>query len=234
MALLGKAVLGVWNDVDPAIEDDFNDWYLHEHIPERTSCPGMVRGRRYRAMEGAPRYMAFYEALTLDVLTTGVYRTQLDNPTPWTQRVMPGFRVAQRGICNVIASVGEGVGGGATVIHIHPAAGGEDALRAWTGRILPKLMELKQITAAHVWAGAAGEPISPTTELALRAAPDRPVAWVLAIEAADVEFLEAARRLALDSDLLASGAADVMPYPSYRLLFVKNQSLPHTDSVATP
>ena len=45
--------------------------------------------------------MALYEATTMEVLTTGLYRWQLDHPTPWTQRVMPGFRVAQRGICDV-------------------------------------------------------------------------------------------------------------------------------------
>lgn len=225
MALLGKAVLGVWNEVDPAIEDDFNDWYVHEHIPERTDCPGFLRGRRYRAVEGTPRYMAFYEVADLSVLTCGHYRTQLDNPTAWTQRVMPGFRIAQRGICDVLGSVGEGIGGAATVIHIHPAPGGEDALRAWAEAILPRLRALKQIVAAHVWVGAAGEPVSPTTELALRAAPDRPVAWVLAIEAAGVEFLDAARHLALDSNPLAHGAADVIPYPSYRLLFVRSANL---------
>lgn len=93
MALLGKAVLGVWNDVDPSIENDYDDWYLHEHIPERISVPGIVRGRRYRALEGSPRFMAMYEALAVDVLTSGAYRTQLANPTVWTRRVMPGFRL---------------------------------------------------------------------------------------------------------------------------------------------
>ena len=36
MALLGNAILAVWNEVEPDIEDDFNEWYLREHIPERT------------------------------------------------------------------------------------------------------------------------------------------------------------------------------------------------------
>ena len=62
MPLLGTAILAVWNEVDPANEPDFNDWYLREHVPERLSVPGMNRGRRYRAEAGTPRYMAFYEA----------------------------------------------------------------------------------------------------------------------------------------------------------------------------
>ena len=106
MPLLGTAILAVWNEVDPEIEPDFNDWYLREHIPERLSVPGMNRGRRYRADAGTPRYMAFYEAASMDVLTQGPYRTQLDNPTAWTQRIMPHFRFAQRGLCDVAVSIG--------------------------------------------------------------------------------------------------------------------------------
>mgnify|MGYP002636141367 CR=1 FL=1 len=219
MALLGKAILGVWNQVDPAIEDSFNDWYVQEHIPERVSVPGMRRGRRYRAPEGMPRYMAIYEAATLDVLTSGLYRWQLDHPTPWTQHVMPGFRVAQRGICDVIATSGDGIGGVATVIHFSVEAGAEDQFRAFLTAQVKALPGLKQILAAHAWSGAAGEPASPTTELALRAAPDRGIEFVLAIEATAMEYLDAARAAVLAADPGAHGASDIRPYPNYTLLY---------------
>jgi hypothetical protein len=220
MALLGKAVLGVWNEVDPAIEEDFNNWYLHEHIPERTSVPGMVRGRRYRAAEGVPRYMALYEATTMEVLTTGPYRWQLDHPTAWTQRVMAGFKVAQRGICDVIAAAGQGIGGAATVIHMSVAAGSEAAARAWLEERVKALVELPQISAAHAWIGSDSEPASPTTELAHGAGPDRRVEWVLAIEATGPEALDAARASVLADDPPAHGVTDLRPYPTYQLLFV--------------
>ena len=218
MALLGKAVLGVWNEVDPAIEDSFNDWYVREHIPERVSVPGMRRGRRYRAFDGTPRYMALYEAADIGVLTTGIYRWQLDNPTPWTSYVMPGFRIAQRGICDVIASAGQGMGGVATVIHFS----GEPPLRTWLERQVAALPKMKQVLAAHAWIGSSDEPKSPTTELALRAAPDRGIEWVLAIEATDIAWLDAARAAVLADDPRRQGASDVRPYPNYRLLYTMN------------
>jgi hypothetical protein len=218
MALLGKATLGVWNEVDPAIEDSFNDWYVREHIPERVSVAGMRRGRRYRAFAGTPRYMALYEAATLDVLTTGHYRWQLDHPTPWTRHVMPGFRVAQRGICDVIATAGDGIGGVATVIHFS----GDDRLRPWLERRVAELPALRQVLAAHAWVGSSGEPKSPTTELALRAAPDRGIEWVLMIEASDPAQLDTARDAVLAADPAAHGASDIRPYPNYRLLYVMN------------
>lgn len=218
MALLGKATLGVWNEVDPAIEDSFNDWYVREHIPERVSVPGMLRGRRYRADVGTPRYMALYEASTLDVLTTGHYRWQLDHPTPWTSYVMPGFRVAQRGICDVLATAGDGIGGSATVIHFS----GEDRFRSWLEQRVAALPGMRQVLAAHAWAGSSGEPKSPTTELALRAAPDRGIEWVLMIEASEPAAVDAAREAVLAADPKAHGATDIRPYPTYRLLYTLN------------
>jgi hypothetical protein len=218
MALLGKAVLGVWNEVDPDIEDSFNDWYVREHIPERVSVPGMRRGRRYRALSGTPRYMALYEAATLGVLTDGHYRWQLDHPTPWTRFVMPHFRLAQRGICDVIVTAGDGIGGVATVLHF--TAG--DRFRTWLDRQVSRLPALPQVVAAHAWLGSSTEPRSPTTELALRAAPDRGIEWVLMIEASDPDCLDAARDAVLAADPLAHGASDIRPYPNYRLLFTMN------------
>jgi hypothetical protein len=165
MTLSGKAVPGVWNDVDPAAEGDYDDCYLHEHIPERLAVPGMLRGRRYRADDGSPRYMAFYEAATIDVLTSGADRTQLANPTAWTRRVMTGFLLMQRGICEVVSSAGNGIGGVAAVIHMQPKLGAEATLRRWAQQQVPALLALRQIVAAHVWAVTPGKPASPTTTL---------------------------------------------------------------------
>ncbi len=220
MALLGKAILGVWNEAAPADEADFNDWYLREHIIERTAVPGMTRGRRYRALEGSPKYMALYEALTLDVLTTGAYRVQLDNPTEWTKRVTSRFTFMRRAICNVIADEGQGIGGFATVVHFHPAPGAEAKLRAWAERLIPELVGMTQIAAAHCWVGAEGEPASPTSELSARAVSDKPVGWVLAIEAGDLISLSAARDAVLATNPDSHGAQDVRAYPLYQLLYV--------------
>lgn len=215
MALLGKAVLGVWNEVDPAVEDSFNDWYVREHIPERVSVPGMLRGRRYRAATGTPRYMAMYEAVTLDVLTSGHYRWQLDHPTPWTSYVMPRFRLAQRGICDVVASAGAGIGGVATVIHFTA----EDRFRSWLETCVTGLPNMPQVLAAHAWRGSPTEPKSPTTELALRAAPDRGVEWVLMIEASTEADVVRARDAVLDGDLEGNGSSEARVYPVYHLLY---------------
>lgn len=217
MALLGKAILAVWNEVAPADEADFADWYLREHIPERTSVPGMTRGRKYRALDGSPANMALYEARSLDVLTAGAYRTQLANPTAWTKRVTSRFTFMRRAICEVLADAGQGIGGFATVFHFHPAGGAEATVRAWAERLVPELAGMRQIAAAHCWAGATGEPETPTSRLSARAVSDTPVGWVLAIEATGVDALHAAGEAVSASDPAAHGVADLRGYPVYRL-----------------
>lgn len=220
MALLGKAILGVWNETAPEDEADFNDWYLREHIIERTAVPGMTRGRRYRALEGSPKYMALYEARTLDVLTTGAYRVQLDNPTEWTKRVTSRFTFMRRAICDVIADSGLGVGGFAAIFHFHPTFGSEAKLRAWAEQLVPALAGMTQVAAAHCWVGDPGEPATPTSALSARAVSDKPVGWVLAIEAGDLDGLCAARDAVLASDPVAHGTEDLQAYPLYQLLYV--------------
>ena len=60
--------------VDPAHEDEYNDWYDNTHVPEICAVPGFVSARRYKVHtpEGsaageaagaaaAPAYLAIYE-----------------------------------------------------------------------------------------------------------------------------------------------------------------------------
>lgn len=219
MPLLGNAVLAVWNEVDPDAEDDFNEWYVREHIPERTTVPGLVRGRRYRAEAGSPRYMAFYEAASMDVLTKGPYRTQLDNPTAWTQRIMPRFRFMQRGLCDVAASVGEGIGGAAAIIHLTPEHA--PRLRRWISEtLLHEIHALPDVAAAHFWTLAPGEPRRPTTTLSQRAEPEHPLAWVIVVETMELAGANAIADAILGRNPKSHGAAAVHAYPGYRLLYV--------------
>ena len=72
-------------DVDPAHEDEFNDWYNTEHIPRLLKLAGVIAARRFRALHGKPRYVALYH-----VENTGVYAPpawMAVNSTPWILRL---------------------------------------------------------------------------------------------------------------------------------------------------
>jgi hypothetical protein len=170
--------------------------------------------------------MAFYEAETMDVLTQGAYRDQLANPTAWTRRIMPRFRFAQRGMCDVAVSLGDGIGGAAAVVHVTPGDDPEDAprLRAWIADfLLPDLVALPNVAAAHLWTLAPGEPASPTTALSQNAEPEHPLAWIIVVETMEAAGAEAMSAAILVRDLAAHGAAEVRAYPSYRLLYAVEQ-----------
>jgi hypothetical protein len=55
-------------DVEPAWEEEFNRWYDEEHFPDRINCPGFLRGRRFAAVEGAPKFLAVYDLEGPEVL----------------------------------------------------------------------------------------------------------------------------------------------------------------------
>jgi hypothetical protein len=83
-ATAGGVIL-VSMDVDPQREDEFKDWYNTEHIPLFLKVPGVIAGRRFRAVTGKPTYVALYH-----VDDTGVYATQAwmaVNTTPWILRL---------------------------------------------------------------------------------------------------------------------------------------------------
>lgn len=44
-------------DVPAAVDRDFNEWYNTIYVPNYEKVPGVIRGRRYRAVEGAPTYL---------------------------------------------------------------------------------------------------------------------------------------------------------------------------------
>src|SRR5271167_3920790 len=81
-------ILAVWNDCATGAELDYEHWYVSEHFPERLSIPGFRRGFRYEAASAAPRYFTYYETDTSEVLASPAYIERLNDPTPWTRRIM--------------------------------------------------------------------------------------------------------------------------------------------------
>jgi hypothetical protein len=78
-------VILVSMNVDPAHEDEFNDWYNMEHIPHFNRLAGVIAARRFRAIEGNPHYVALYH-----VEDTAIYATpgwMAANETPWILRM---------------------------------------------------------------------------------------------------------------------------------------------------
>jgi hypothetical protein len=80
-----RGVILVSMNVDPAREDEFNDWYNLEHIPHFNRLAGVISARRFRAIKGDPRYVALYHVENADIYATPGWMAA--NETPWILRM---------------------------------------------------------------------------------------------------------------------------------------------------
>ncbi len=151
MALLGKAAMVLSFDVAPDAVDEHDDWHTHEHFPERLSIPGFLRGTRWIAQQGQPRYFVMYEVDELATLASAAYLERLNNPSPWTAKMMTRYRGMTRGFCTITDSFGVGVGQAGLLIRFGPARERGPQLHEWLlENELPRLPAAPGLASAHM------------------------------------------------------------------------------------
>jgi hypothetical protein len=188
MALCGDAAMALSFDVEAGAIVEHDQWHTQEHMPERLSIPGFLRGSRWIAEGGSPRYFVLYEVRDLAVLTGPDYLARLNSPTPWTAKLMTRYRGLRRGLCNLRASAGTGLGHALLTIHYAPAAGRERELHEWLAHhALPGMASQPGFASAHVLEAAAAAPM--TSEQRIRGQ-DAPVRSVLLVTAYDAQFVD--------------------------------------------
>ena len=114
MSLLGNAVLVNWGGITEHKEIDYNQWHSIEHMPERLSLPGFLRGCRAIGIAKTDikhKYFMMYEAERKEVFISKKYLERLNNPTKWTKDILSHYISPSRTICSVIASKSVGFGG---------------------------------------------------------------------------------------------------------------------------
>lgn len=89
------ALLTVAIDPDPNLEDDLNAWYQEEHIDLLLKVPGFLQARRFRAIEGSPKYLAIYDLASLDALKPSPELDRAVN-TEWANRTRPTWQRVNR------------------------------------------------------------------------------------------------------------------------------------------
>jgi hypothetical protein len=137
--MVGEGVLAIWFDVEAEAEAELEAWYPRQHLPERLSVPGFLRGRRYAAVDALARNFTLYEVETPAVLTSGAYLERLNNPTDWTRRVLPSFRRMVRGAYGRLGgSAGDRIEHHLLAVRITPAAEQAPAAREWLATEGPK------------------------------------------------------------------------------------------------
>jgi len=89
-----KAVLTVRMNVAAEDDREINEWYNTDHLPALAKVPGVVRARRYVAVEGDSKYLALYELENPQVVSSAAWDKARNSE--WTIRVRPKFRDLKR------------------------------------------------------------------------------------------------------------------------------------------
>ena len=177
MSLLGKGAMTMWHDVKPGMDADHDDWHSHEHIPERIGIPGFRRGRRCRSIDGSHGWFLMYEVDDLSVLSSAAYLERLNNPSAWSQKIIPSIINMNRTLSRVEGSHGIGAGGFLSTIRFGGAFDGN----------LAELAKTKGLTGAHVLRGDEAASRINTKEKSLRDRPDEVAIGITIIEGYDAE-----------------------------------------------
>src|SRR5262245_51486227 len=70
-------------------EDEFNDWYDTEHVPERRRVAGFLNCQRWIGADDPKVSIATYDLSALSVLQSAAYRAiAYENLSPWSKRVV--------------------------------------------------------------------------------------------------------------------------------------------------
>jgi hypothetical protein len=215
MPLLGRSAMLLSFDVVAEFIAEHDDWHTHEHLAERLSIPGFIRGTRWVALQGRPRYFVLYEVDQLATLASAEYLERLNNPSPWTSKMMTNYRGMSRGFCSVAGSFGAGIGCASLLIRFKPRPGTEQPLRQWLLKdVLPQFPSRPGIGSAHLLEGA----LTPgmTKEQSIRGA-DATVDWAVLVVGYSHEALAGLVNEGLGNAQLAERGATGVAAAIYRM-----------------
>jgi hypothetical protein len=220
MPLLGRGVLAIWHTITPEGEPEYWRWHDREHIPERVGVPGFLRGRRYRSLERSLDYLDLSEVEDPETLRGAPYLARLNDPTPWTRRMVPHFLDTLRVGYRVAASMGRGQGGVLLTLQLAAADGAGPRLAALAAG-LAAVEGVTGVVSVHVLEATPEVTSIATEEKRLRGPGDRdrnPVEpWCLLVEADDASVLGELRAGPLAPSALRDHDAELRTAGAYQL-----------------
>lgn len=203
-ALMGRAAVLIWNDVAPEGRAQFYAWHDGEHIPERLSLPGFLRGRRCARAGHSPEWLTIYEAVDVSALMSPAYLARLNAPTAATTRTLAFFRNTSRAVCRRVYSIGSSSGGHVLAMRMSVDPARADAMcRYLRDDALPRALSVTGILAGHLFAADTSASYVDTAESTTRAF-DVP-AWVLLCEASNADAAEQARAVVASREFARLG-----------------------------
>ncbi len=208
----------MWWDILPAQREEFQEWHSREHFPERMGIEGFLRGSRWSNIDGGTGFFVMYELASYETLTSPGYLQSLNNPTPWSVKMMPHHLYMVRSQCRLLGSFGGGLGQAMLTIRLSPEKGQEASLLDRLKKLLAQQAESRGITGAHLLQTQTPE-TAMTQEQKIRGG-DAVADWIVLLSSYDTEVLQHALANELSPQSLeASGALAAMTHDIYALSF---------------
>jgi hypothetical protein len=189
MTLLGKAAVAMWWNIRVERRVEFCDWHSHEHFPERMRIVGFRRGSRWSSVENEEGFFVLYELDDYATLTSPGYMDRLNNPTPWSTKMMPHHLNMVRSQCRIAASFGGGVAALMTTIQLSPPENVRQELLPILSDTMADLPTRPGLTGAHLLNTDTPAGIAPTKEQTIRGA-DSAADWITLLTGYDSTALE--------------------------------------------
>ncbi|OYU89542.1 MAG: hypothetical protein CFE29_10660 [Bradyrhizobiaceae bacterium PARB1] len=215
MPMAGTGMLMTSMDIDPAHEQEFNQWYDREHLAERVAIEGFLEARRYVAVNAAPKYLGLYSTKTFDVLDSDAYRKALANQTAWSLANIGRFKNMLRSVARITVSRGQGRGAALGLVRIRPPEGDASALReALRARLDPGMIH--GIISMHLMESdpRLSRPLTDDANAPNPAARD----WYVLIDGTDIHAVMATMAGRFDAAIADAGAT-LISSGGYRLMW---------------
>ncbi|MDE2006784.1 MAG: hypothetical protein KGI51_09475 [Rhodospirillales bacterium] len=198
-----QGFLAIWCEIGASDLAEYHNWQTQEHIADRVYSPGFLGMRLFSAIDNPCAHFFLYATESAAVLRSAAYRAILDNPSPWTRRLMPKFGPFDRAVGEKLVKIGRGFGSHVLASRIRtdgrpvdPAAA-KAALRNLIN--LPDTVGARLLATDHATTDAASE------EKAMRGSVEGDFDTLLVVEALSAEGAHWAR------ERLAAALAAALP-----------------------
>jgi hypothetical protein len=209
-----KGLLAIRSDIAPEVEPDYLGWMTREHAIERVGIDGFLSARIFRSRHAEfARFLILYELEHAAVVDSPAYLERLNNPTPWSVRMMPHLGNFIRGGGEIVGSWGTGCGAALTPFLIRSGADAIsieslEALSKQSGVVAIRLLQTDQDRTAVT-----------TNERALRTG-DQSFEKLLMIETLDEQSaIQATHSLPADLQQLLWHGTETPREPAYSFVF---------------
>ena len=117
-----KGFLAIWCEISADDLADYRAWITKEHIADRTFLPGWLGARFCTDVTNERAHFFLYATENKSVFSAEPYLNVLNNPSPWTTRIMPKFGPFDRALGEQLFKLGNGYGSYMMVSRIKDAS----------------------------------------------------------------------------------------------------------------